>query len=105
MNAPTTRIRINNLQYNANRDPQFYRRLPNQPFRVEVDVAGKGTATVRLEVENEIKEQKLELPGKFDCQVSFSTPKSRIGVIIIERDGKRVTQNIRFDVMDHEWIG
>ena len=39
-------IKINNLQYNALRDPQVYRRVAGESFRIQVAVAGVGESAV-----------------------------------------------------------
>ena len=98
-------IRLNNLQYNPNRDPQVYRRLPNQPFRLEVDIVGEGTAKVSFEADGQKEQQTVNLLGRFECQMSFDTPASRVGVLIVDINGDLSERYIRLDVMDHAWGG
>jgi hypothetical protein len=37
-------VKLNGLQYNANRDPAAYRRVAGQPFHLEAWLEGKGEA-------------------------------------------------------------
>ena len=54
-------IKINNLQYNALRDPQVYRRVTGEPFRIQVVVDGTGEARVTLADEKgEMRAAKLK---------------------------------------------
>ena len=99
-------IKLNNLQYNPNRDPQFYRRTIDQEFRLQVVLEGTGTATVRFTAEDTVLcEQSVALPGSFDCRFSFASPGSRVGVLTVEANGAREQQYIRLDVEERAWIG
>jgi hypothetical protein len=98
-------IRVNNLQYNPNRDPQVYRRLPNEDFRIEADLQGSGTAQVTFEADGKTETQSINLPGKFDASVSFDSPASRVGTLTVDINGEVSSSYIRLDVMDHAWIG
>jgi hypothetical protein len=106
MTTPVQRIVLNNLQYNPNRDPQFYRRMPNDQFRLQAFMTGSGSAKVRFEVEgNTIAESELSLPAQFECEMSFDSPGSRVGMLTIEYDGQSEEHPIRLDVMEHAWVG
>lgn len=99
-------VKLNNLQYNANRDPQVYRRTPNEAFRVQALLDGSGTAKARLEVEGKtVCEKSISLPGTFDCEVSFPSSGIRLGTLSVEGNGENYNQPLRLDVMDHAWIG
>lgn len=99
-------IKLNNLQYNANRDPQVYRRTPKKPFRIQALLNGSGKAKAKVEVEGRIPcNQSIDLPGTFTCEVAFDTPGIRIATLVIEGAGESHKQEIRLDVMDHAWIG
>jgi hypothetical protein len=99
-------IRLNNLQYNANRDPQAYRRTPGEPFRLQALLVGTGTATARFEAEGRtLCEQRVPLPGTFECSFRFETPGSRVGTLSVEANGARFTQELRLDVDEHAWVG
>lgn len=106
MRNPVKFLKLNGLQYNPNRDPQFYRRLAKQPFQLQASLDGTGTAKARFEVEGKVVcEKSVPLPGKFDCQLSFDTPGTRVGAFTVEFGTESFQQDIRLDVMDHEWIG
>ena len=99
-------VKVNNLQYNANRDPEFYRRTPNQEFRIQALLGDTGTAKGRFEVDGKILgESTISLPGTFESRCSFSTPGTRIGRLTIEGNGETYRQDIRLDVLEHEWVG
>ena len=42
-------VRLNGLQFNANRDPQVYRRAVGEPFRIQalLDASAGGRCTLR----------------------------------------------------------
>lgn len=99
-------IKVNNLQYNANRDPNFYRRTPNQEFRVQALLGGNGTAQARFEVDGEtLCEQNVSLPGDFECKFRFDTPGIRVATLRVENDSEQFEQTLRIDVMEHAWVG
>lgn len=106
MQNPVKTLRINGVEYNPNRDPQFYRRLPKQAFQVQAILAGKGNASVKFEADGKtVAEKTIPLPGKFECSVAFDTPSTRIGVLTVQVGNDKVQRSIRLDVMDHAWIG
>lgn len=99
-------IKLNNLQLNANRDPEVYRRVPNKPFRIQALLAGTGKARAKVEVEGATPcNQSVDLPGTFTCEIVFATPGVRVAMLTVEGMGESFTQHIRLDVMAHEWIG
>ena len=99
-------IKLNNLQYNANRDPEVYRGVPKKPFRIQAMLSGDGKARAKIEVDGKMPcNQSVDLPGTFTCEIAFDTPGIRIATLVIESAGESYTQNIRLDVMEHEWIG
>lgn len=99
-------IRLNNLEYNPNRDPQVYRRPVGELFRIQVWLEGSGSAKGRFEIDGETKcEKSVNLPGKFDCQVSFDEAGTRIGTLAIEANGETVTRSIRLDVDEYAKVG
>lgn len=100
------RIILNNLQYNTNRDPQVYRRLANETFRIQAALGGSGTASVSFSVDgNEIANESVNLPGKFSCETSFDSAGIRVGTLTVEANGETSSHDIRLDVLDHAWIG
>ncbi|TVP85696.1 MAG: hypothetical protein EA347_09720 [Thioalkalivibrio sp.] len=99
-------IKLNNLQYNANRDPAFYRRPVNDEFRLQAMLGGSGEAKARFSVGDEVLcESTVKLPGGFDCKFSYDTPGTRIGVLTIEGAGEQFRETIRIDVLKHAPIG
>ena len=104
MANPITRIKLNNVQYNSNRDPQVFRRVINKPFRLEVVLAGSGSANVSLTVAGKtLSEESVTLPGTFDCAVEFDTAASHLGTINIDVNGETFTDYVRFDVTETPW--
>lgn len=99
-------IKLNNLQYNPNRDPEVYRRPVNKEFRLQALLNGSGTAKARFEAEGKVLcESTVNLPGSFECKFSYDSPGTRIGTLTIEGPGESFTQDIRIDVTEHAWIG
>ncbi|MEW5791317.1 MAG: hypothetical protein ACOY5C_08495 [Pseudomonadota bacterium] len=99
-------VKLNNLQYNANRDPQVYRRVAGHPFRVQLMLDGSGQANVELEAEGKVLCSKtVALPGTFSCEVSFNTPGVRIANITVNAGGRSETVDLRLDVEAHVWVG
>jgi hypothetical protein len=99
-------IKLNNLQYNPNRDPQVYRRSVNKDFRLQALLNGSGTASAKLEVDGKVVcDGSVNLPGTFECKFSYDTAGTRIGTLTIEGNGESVNEELRFDVMEHDWIG
>jgi len=104
MTNPIKLIKLNNLQYNANRDPQVFRRVINKPFRVQVFLEGSGKASVNLTAGDKVlSEQTLGLPGVFDCNVEFDTAASHLGTINVEINGEVFKEYVRFDVTETTW--
>jgi hypothetical protein len=99
-------IKLNNLQYNPNRDPEIYRRPVNQEFRLQALLNGSGSAKARFEAEGKVLgEATVKLPGTFECRFSYDTPGSRVGRLMIEGNDQTFEQDIRLDVTEHAWIG
>jgi hypothetical protein len=100
-------VKLNGLQYNANRDPAAYRRVVGQPFHLEAWLDGKGEA--RCDVVDErgvsLASQSMPRPGKFSCELSFERAGSRVVTLLVESGGEKFAQALRLDVMAHAWIG
>lgn len=106
MQNPVKILRINGVEYNANRDPQVYRRMPKQAFQIQATLSGKGAANIKFEVEGKVvAEKSVGLPGKFECAVAFDTPGTRVGMLTVQIGTEKSQRSIRLDVMDHAWIG
>lgn len=99
-------VKLNNLQYNANRDPDVYRRSVGKSFRIQALLVGTGDANARLTVNGEVLcEASVSLPGRFDCEVSFDSAGTRVGILSIEGNGEQFTQELRLDTVEHDWVG
>lgn len=100
-------IKLNNLQYNANRDPEVYRRTPGEHFRIQALLDGSGSANCRLTDASGrvLVEKTVSLPGTFTHEIAFETPGIRLVTLSIEGNGERFSQDLRLDVMEHAWIG
>jgi hypothetical protein len=100
-------IKINNLQYNALRDPQVYRRVPGEPFRIQVAVAGAGESAVTLADEKgaTLVEGQVQAPGIFSHELAFAKPGVRIVTVTARQTGRSESVDLRLDVMAHAWVG
>ncbi len=99
-------VKLNNLQYNMNRDPEVYRRAVNEEFRVQALLDGEGTAKARFVVDGETKcEKSVSLPGTFECKLAYDKPGTYVGTLVVEGNGETFTQELRLDVREHAWIG
>lgn len=99
-------VKLNNLQYNPNRDPEVYRSVPNKAFRIQALLGGTGKAKAKLEVDGKVPcNQSLDLPNTFTCEIAFDTPGTRMATLTIEGLGENFVQDLRLDVRDHAWIG
>ncbi|MHB1566252.1 MAG: hypothetical protein ACYCXG_05995 [Acidiferrobacter sp.] len=101
-------VRLNNLIYNPNRDPEIYRRVPNKPFRIQALLDGSGKAHAQILVDGETKarcDQQVNMPDTFTCEFAFDTPGTRMATLVIESGDQTFRQDLRLDVMPHGWIG
>jgi hypothetical protein len=100
-------VKLNNLQFNANRDPQVYRRVVNEPFRVQAFLAGAGRAqcTLRDASGSTIAEQNVAPPGPFNVEVTYREPGQQLVTLEVTRGAERFTLDLRLDVLAHAWIG
>jgi hypothetical protein len=100
-------IKINNLQYNTGRDPQVYRRVAGQPFRIQVIVAGTGSAHITLADEKgaSLVQGDVPAPGTFSHELTFAKPGVRIVTIIAELADRSESRDLRLDVMAQAWHG
>ena len=99
-------VKLNNLQYNANRDPDVYRRSVGKSFRIQALLVGTGPAKASFTVNGKVLgEASISLPGRFDCEVAFDTAGTRVGILSIEGNGETFTQELRLDTVEHDWVG
>src|SRR5512144_889534 len=90
-------IRLNNLQYNALRDPAAYRRCANEPFRIQALLAGTGEAFCALSDQSgkTMIEKRVALPGTFSHEIAFPSAGVRVVTLAIEGNGQKFAQDLR----------
>ena len=100
-------VKVNNLQYNANRDPQVYRRCANENFRIQALLDGSGNADCKLvdTTGKVIAQKSVALPGTFTPAMSYPTPGVNVVTLQVSAGSDKFSQDLRLDVMDHAWIG
>ncbi len=99
-------VKLNNLQYNANRDPEVYRRVAGRPFRIQAMLEGSGTARVTVTCEGKtLKEASIPLPGMFSCEISFRDAGVRIATLTAEAGGQGESRDILLDTEAHAKVG
>jgi hypothetical protein len=100
-------LKLNNVQYNANRDPQAYRRCVGELFRIEALLPGSGDAVCRIESADgaTLAEETLRRPASFSHELSFDTPGTRIVHLRVEAEEGRYEQDLRLDVLERAWVG
>ena len=99
-------VKLNNLQYNPNRDPNVYRRSVNKEFRLQAILDGTGSAKGIFLIDGKPRcESAINLPGTFECKFKFPKAGTHVGELVIEGNGETYHQNIRIDVTEYDWIG
>ncbi len=99
-------VKLNNLQYNANRDPQVYRRVVGHPFRIQAMLDGQGTAKVTLTCEGKtLKESNIELPGMFSYALTFKDAGVRVATLTVSSDGQSESHELLLDTEAHAKVG
>ena len=102
MSKPLVRmVKLNGLQYNANRDPQIYRRSAGQPFRIEALLEGTGQAqcTVSDEHGGSLAQASVVRPGRFACELRFDQPGTRLVTVRVHADRDEFAQTLRLDTL------
>jgi hypothetical protein len=96
-------VRLNGLQFNANRDPQVSaggRRAV--PIQALVD-AGAG---VRCTADaNGQSSSRRRLPRHIQPRTEVRAPGVHVVTLVAARDGQSFTQDLRLDVLAHAWVG
>lgn len=112
MNKPLIKmIKINNMQFNPNRDPQVHRRTVRESFRIQVVLGatdrsgGEARCTLRDENNTVLVEKTVTVPGTFTHELSFATPGVRLITLSVASSGQQSSRDIRLDVMEHAWVG
>jgi hypothetical protein len=100
-------VKLNNLQFNANRDPQVYRRLPGEKFRIQAFIAGQGAAqcTLRDSSGTVIVTREVTAPASFEAEVGYEAPGQYLVTLDVARGAERFSQDLRLDVLAHAWVG
>jgi hypothetical protein len=103
MQKPLVRmVKVNGLQYNANRDPQAYRRAAGEPFRLEalLDGTGEAQCTVSDEHGSVLAEARVARPGRFSCALTFDQPGSRLVTLRVGAGDAEFAQTLRLDALE-----
>ncbi|MGH8737775.1 MAG: hypothetical protein ACREU5_04190 [Burkholderiales bacterium] len=100
-------VKLNGVQYNANRDPQVYRRVAGEAFRLEALLEGSGNAQceVRDEQGGILAAGTLARPGRFSCELNFTQPGTRLVTLRVTGGDEQYAQTLRLDLMAHARIG
>ena len=102
MQKPMVRmLRLNGLQYNANRDPQAYRCAAGTPFRLQLWLDGDGEARCSVhDAGGRLLAGALEKrPGRFTCELPAGAPGTQV-VTVRATDGAEVwEQAVRLDTL------
>jgi hypothetical protein len=95
-------VKLNNLQYNPNRDPQVYRRAAGEPFRIQALLNGGGSARCRITESSGtvLAEQTVALPGTFTQEIAFPDAGTRMVMLTVEAGAERYAQDLRLDVLE-----
>ena len=104
MRKPLVRLlKLNGLQYNANRDPQAYRRTAGEAFRIQALLDGTGQALCSVTDERgaALAAQTVARPGTFAAELKFEQPGSRLVTLTVEGDGETFVRTLRLDVLAH----
>ncbi|HUJ86366.1 MAG TPA: hypothetical protein VLX30_05890 [Burkholderiales bacterium] len=108
MQKPLVRmVKLNGLQYNANRDPQAYRRAQGEAFQLEALLEGAGEAQCSVSDERggALAQASVARPGRFACELKFDRPGSRLVTLRVRAGESEFAQTLRLDVMAHAWVG
>ena len=100
MSKPLVRmVKLNGLQYNANRDPQAYRRAAGESFRLEALLEGAGEAQceVRDEKDRVLAGGRTDRPGRFACELRFERPGSHLVTLRVRAGETEFAQTLRLD--------
>jgi len=108
MAKPLVRLlKVNGLQYNANRDPAIYRRVAGEPFHVQALLAGSGSAQCSvIDARGRLlASQTVQRPATFSCDLKFDHSGSQVVTVEVRSGGEKFEHTLRLDAMAHAWIG
>jgi hypothetical protein len=100
-------VRLNGLQFNANRDPQVYRRVVGEAFRIQALLAEGGSVRCTLrDAEGRILAT-AAVPGggTFAHELRYDSPGVRVVTLAAERGADACAQDLRLDLLEHPWVG
>ncbi len=94
-------FKINNLQYNARRDPQPYRRFAGEPFRIQAIIDGHEITRITLTDEKGkiLAQRDLCGPATFSHELTFAGPGVRIVTLSASQSGRNESHDLRLDAM------
>jgi hypothetical protein len=100
-------VRLNGLQFNANRDPQVYRRVVGKAFRVQALLVEGAAARCTLSDASGRIIASAEVPGgaTFTHDLKFDAPGVYVITFTARRGGDSFTRDLRLDVLEHAWAG
>jgi hypothetical protein len=100
-------VRLNGLQFNANRDPQVYRRVVGEAFRIQalLEAGGSVRCTLRDARGQVLASADVPGGGTFTHDAGFDAPGVHIVTLLAERGGESFAQDLRLDVLAHAWVG
>ncbi len=102
MKKPLVRmVKLNGLQFNANRDPQVYRRAPGELFSLQALLDGSGEAECRVTGSDglQLASGKLARPGLFRAELRFDTPGSHLVTLRVTSGAESYEQTLRLDTL------
>lgn len=94
-------VRLNGLQYNRNRDPQAYRRGPDEPFRIEALLEGNGPAHCSLTdaAGKVLAAGEVQTPGTWRHELRFPAEGSHLLRLGVKRGQAEYSLDLRLDVV------
>lgn len=100
-------VRLNGVQFNANRDPQVYRRAVGEPFRIQALVEAGAAVHCTLQDARGQVIVSAEVPagGTFSHELKFGAPGVHVVTLVAAHGGQSFTQDLRLDVLAHAWLG
>ena len=108
MTKPLVRmVKLNGLQYNANRDPAVYRRAAGEAFRLQALLEGSGSAQCSvIDARGKmLASQTLQRPATFTYELKFDQPGSQLVTLEVRSGAERFAQDLRLDVLAQAWAG